>query len=97
MQGTLASSPVLALRLRSAQLGDLLQKFETCMALTNIAGTGASARHLIVERGGIAILDDAMLSSHDMVRRSGTEALNNMITEPKVVRTEDRLRLHKLL
>jgi protein unc-45 len=55
-----------------------LQQFEALMALTNLAESEDAKNRIILEKG-IPSLHFAMFSDHEMVRRSATEAMSNLI------------------
>jgi protein unc-45 len=56
-----------------------LQQFEALMALTNLASSGDDGKNRIILEKGIPSLHFAMFSDHEMVRRSATEAMSNLI------------------
>ena len=55
-----------------------LQRFEALLSLTNLASTGEATKNKIVSEKGLSILNYAMFSEHDMVRRAATEAMSNL-------------------
>jgi len=73
-----------------------LQKFESLMALTNIASSGDDAKRRIVTERGIATCKFAMFSDHEMVKQASTECLCNLVPNEDFVKTlcePDELRL----
>jgi hypothetical protein len=76
--------------------GSDLEQFEALLALTNIASSGEDAKNRIVAERGIAALHYAMFSDHEMVRRSSTEAMCNLIPHEAMMKhleEEETLRL----
>lgn len=73
-----------------------LQQFEALMALTNIASVGDDTKNKIVAERGLAAFKFAMFSEHEMVKQAATEAMVNMVGNPKFMeqlREEEELRL----
>ena len=56
-----------------------LAKFEALLSLTNLASVGMETKNRIVADKGISVLNYAMFSDHEMVRRAATEAMSNLI------------------
>jgi len=72
-----ATRPLIQL-IRDTSSSDL-QKFESLLAVTNIASTGDDAKNRIVNEKGISTLHFAMFSDHELVRRAATEAMCNLV------------------
>jgi len=56
-----------------------LAKFEALLSITNVASAGIETKNRIISEKGIPILNYAMFSDHEMVRRAATEAMSNLI------------------
>mmetsp|Transcript_118831 Transcript_118831/g.177624 ORF Transcript_118831/g.177624 Transcript_118831/m.177624 type:complete len:1074 (+) Transcript_118831:108-3329(+) len=72
------------------------QKFESLMALTNIAAAGDDTKNKIVIEKGLSTIKFAMFADHEMVRKAATECLCNLVPNPKFMeklRELDELRL----
>ena len=74
----------LILLIRDIRASDL-QHFEALLAVTNIGSSGDDAKNRIVSERGIATFHFAMFSDHEMVRRSATEALCNLVPHEKMM------------
>jgi hypothetical protein len=73
-----------------------LEQFEALLALTNLASSGEDARNRIVSERGIPSLHFAMFSDHEMVRRSATEAMCNLVPHEAMMKhlaEQEHLRL----
>jgi hypothetical protein len=62
-----------------------LQHFEALLAVTNISSAGDDAKNRIVTEKGISSFHFAMFSDHEMVRRSATEAMCNLVPHQKMM------------
>jgi len=56
-----------------------LQRFESLLALTNLASVDDETKSKIVSEKGIHVFHLAMFSDHNMVRRAATEAMSNLL------------------
>ncbi len=74
----------LILLIRDIKASDL-QHFEALLAITNIGSSGDDAKNRIVSELGISTFHFAMFSDHEMVRRSATEALCNLVPHEKMM------------
>lgn len=63
-----------------------LQRFESLLSLTNLAGYDDDTKQRIVSERGISVLTYAMFSDHEMVRRAATEAMSNLVPHPDVIK-----------
>ena len=63
-----------------------LQKFESLLSLTNLAGCNDETKQRIVAERGISVLSYAMFSDHEMVRRAATEAMSNLAPHPDLIK-----------
>jgi hypothetical protein len=61
-----------------------LQQFEALLSLTNIASTGNAAKSCIADKKGVSTIHYLMFSDHELVRRSATEAMTNMLPHESV-------------
>ena len=62
-----------------------LQRFESLLALTNLAGYDDETKQRIISERGISVLSYAMFSDHEMVRRAATEAMSNLVPHPDLI------------
>ncbi|KAJ3272743.1 hypothetical protein HDV01_005271 [Terramyces sp. JEL0728] len=61
-----------------------LAKFESLLALTNLAGMDDTVRNRIIQLDGLPTLLSLQFSDHHLIRRAATEALCNLIFHPVV-------------
>ncbi|KAJ2557681.1 SWI5-dependent HO expression protein 4, partial [Coemansia sp. RSA 1933] len=80
---------LLSLLLEDTETQALLMKFESLLALTNLAsvepGSSYDVReYMAISLNGISSIEMLMLSNHPLVRRAATELLCNLVYSPKV-------------
>ncbi|KAJ1663394.1 SWI5-dependent HO expression protein 4 [Coemansia sp. RSA 1813] len=80
---------LLSLLLEDSETHALLMKFESLLALTNLAsmepGSSYDVRdYIAISLNGISSIEILMLSDHPLVRRAATELLCNLVYSPKV-------------
>ncbi len=64
----------------------LLQKFESLMALTNLASTSQKATDRIVTDDIVGQLDSLILDDHPLVRRAANELLCNVVSTERLMK-----------
>lgn len=63
-----------------------LCKFEALLSITNLGSVqGMETKNKIVNSKGLNILNYAMFSDHEMVRRAATEAISNLVPHKKTL------------
>ncbi|KAJ3256269.1 hypothetical protein HK103_005632 [Boothiomyces macroporosus] len=83
-KGELASEVIRPLMNVIVNSNSGLAKFESLLALTNLAGMDDVVRNRIVQLDGLPTLLSLQFSDHHLIRRAATEALCNMIFHPVV-------------
>ncbi|KAJ3321176.1 Protein unc-45 A [Boothiomyces sp. JEL0866] len=83
-KGELASEVIRPLMNVIVNSNSGLAKFESLLAITNLAGMDDVVRNRIVQLDGLATLLSLQFSDHHLIRRAATEALCNMIFHPVV-------------
>ncbi len=57
-----------------------LQRFEACLALTNLASHGATTQRILIAAGALSSLESLQFDRNAMVRRAATEGITNLAT-----------------
>lgn len=63
-----------------------LQQFEALLAITNLGSADDETKQRIVAEKGVSTLSYAMFSDHEMVQRSATEAMCNLVPHPEMMK-----------
>ena len=57
-----------------------LQRFEACLALTNLASHGAATQRILIAAGALGALESLQFDRNALVRRAATEGITNLAT-----------------